>query len=223
MNITVDSPVGRLAAEYPIATRVFARHHIDFCCGGGRPLAEVCSKKGLDVNEVISEIKKEIETSPIKPEHWSDAPLADIIDHVLSTYHRPLPEELHRLEAMAKKVLAVHGESDPERLRELVDVYMALEEELLDHMTKEEQVLFPMIRRGSGAIANGPVAVMMHEHDSTGAALHRLRELTDGYQAPPNACTTWRALYHGLATLEADMHQHIHIENNILFPRALQV
>jgi regulator of cell morphogenesis and NO signaling len=221
MSIGTDSTVGRLAAEYPLATRVFARHNIDYCCGGGRPLAEVCRKSGLDVQQVIGEIEKEIATSPFQPERWDTAPLGEVIDHILAAYHRPLSEELRRLEMMARKVLSVHGDKDPERLRALVDVYMGLEDELIHHMAKEEQILFPMIRHGQGAMADGPVAVMLHEHDDAGAALKRLRELTDGYQPPAEACTTWRALYHGLATLEADLHQHIHMENNILFPRAL--
>jgi regulator of cell morphogenesis and NO signaling len=221
MAISTDATVGALAAQYPLATRVFARHHIDYCCGGGRPLAEVCRKSGLDAAQVAGEIEKEIAASPFQPERWDTAPLGDVIDHILAAYHRPLSEELRRLEMMAAKVFSVHGDKDPERLRELVDVYMGLEDELIHHMAKEEQILFPMIRGGQGALADGPVSVMLHEHDDAGAALQRLRELTDGYQPPAEACTTWRALYHGLAALEADMHQHIHLENNILFPRAL--
>ena len=94
--------------------------------------------------------------------------------------------------------------------------------ELIDHMAKEEQILFPMIRRGEGASADGPVTMMLHEHDDAGAALKRLRELTNNYEVPAEACNTWRALWHGLAALEDDMHRHIHLENNILFPTALQ-
>jgi regulator of cell morphogenesis and NO signaling len=121
---------------------------------------------------------------------------------------------------MARKVHQVHGDKDA-RLAKLVEVFTELQQELDAHMAKEEQVLFPLIRAGRGAMAGGPVEVMEHEHDDAGAALRRLRELTDDFQAPAEACTTWRALWHGLETLEADMHQHIHLENNILFPRAL--
>jgi regulator of cell morphogenesis and NO signaling len=122
---------------------------------------------------------------------------------------------------MARKVCSVHGEKDPERFAELLSVYLALKTELQEHMMKEEQILFPMIRQGRGAMASGPVAVMTHEHDAAGTALKRLRELTNDYQAPEGACTTWRALWHGLDVLETAMHEHIHLENNILFPRAL--
>jgi regulator of cell morphogenesis and NO signaling len=222
MSITQESRVGRLAAEHPLATRVFARHQIDYCCGGGRPIGEVCQEKGLDTEHVLEEIRRELETTNVSEENWNDHPLPELIDHILATYHRPLTDELPRLGAMARKVLAVHGDKDPERLAELVRVYEGLMFELVDHMAKEEQILFPMIRNGQGAFADGPVAVMLHEHDDAGAALKRLRELTNNYEVPAEACNTWRALWHGLAALEDDMHRHIHLENNILFPAALQ-
>jgi regulator of cell morphogenesis and NO signaling len=219
--MTPATPVGEIAADHPLATRVFARHNIDFCCGGGKPLAEVCSRLDLDTETVLKEIQDEL-TGPDEPQRrWNDAPLGDLIDHILATYHRPLDEELPRLEAMARKVCSVHGEKDPEGFAELLSVYLALKTELQEHMMKEEQILFPMIRQGRGAMASGPVAVMTHEHDAAGHALKRLRELTNDYQAPEGACTTWRALWHGLDVLETAMHEHIHLENNILFPRAL--
>jgi regulator of cell morphogenesis and NO signaling len=220
--ITVESTVGSVAAEYPLATRVFARHDIDYCCGGGRPLGEVCAKKGLDAKHVVEEIQREIEAAPFQPERWDTAPLNDVIDHILAAYHRPQLEELRRLDAMLRKVVSVHGDKDPARLTELLRVFVALEEELFDHFAKEEQVLFPMIRRGQGPVADGPAHVMMQEHDDAGAALRRIRELTNHYQMPAQACTTWSALWHGLEALEESLHQHIHLENNILIPRALQ-
>jgi len=146
----------------------------------------------------------------------------DLIDHILAAYHKPLTEELPRLEAMARKVIDVHRDKQPEMLPELLSVYVGLKVELEQHMAKEEQILFPMIKGGQGAMAEGPISVMAHEHDSAGSALKRLRELTDGYQVPEEACNTWRALWHGLAALEEALHQHIHLENNILFPRALR-
>lgn len=222
MTISTQSTVGKVAAEYPLATRVFARHDIDYCCGGGRPLGEVCAKKGLDAQNVIAEIEKEIAATPFTPERWDTAPLNEVIDHILFAYHRPQLEEIRRLEAMVRKVVSVHGDKDPARLNELLRVYLTLEDELIEHFAKEEQVLFPMIRQGHGAMADGPAQVMMMEHDDAGAALKRIRELTDSYQAPADACTTWRALYHGLEAFEESLHQHIHLENNILIPRALE-
>ncbi len=220
MNISRDSTVGQLATEYPLATRVFARHGIDFCCGGGLPLAEVCAERGLDAQVVIGEIEKELQGTA-REERWDRAPLGDLVIHILAAYHQPLKEELPRLGQMADKVLSVHRDKDPERLAELVAVYHGLKDELEQHMFKEEKILFPMIQRGQGAMADGPIAVMRDEHDSAAAALRRLRELTHGYEPPPEACNTWRALWHGLAALESALHAHMHLENNILFPRAL--
>ena len=221
MGITADSTVGTLAAEHPLATRVFARHGIDYCCGGGKPLRDVCAKRGLDASTVVAEIEAEVAPDDASARNWNEAPLVALIEHIVDTYHVPLSEELPRLEAMARKVNDVHGASDPERLGELVRVFAGLRAELVDHMAKEERVLFPMVRQGLGANAGSPIEVMEHEHDAAGAALRRLRELTDDYRPPDYACTTWRALWAGLEALEGDMHRHIHLENNILFPRAL--
>ncbi len=221
MTIASASTVGALAAEHPLATRVFARHGIDYCCGGGKQLQEVCEAQGLDPTELLREIEEALATPNFSELNWNEAPLNDLIEHILSAYHAPLAEELPRLESIARKVNEVHGAKDPQRFSALVSVYLGLKGELEQHMMKEEQILFPMIQRGQGAMADGPISVMEHEHDSAGAALRRLRELTDDYQAPEEACNTWRALWAGLAALEEDLHQHIHLENNILFPRAL--
>ncbi len=221
ITITPDTAVGEIAVDYPLATRVFARHNIDFCCGGGKPLGEVCNKLGLDTDAVLKELHHELASDDITQQRWDEAPLGDLIDHILATYHRPLDEELPRLEAMLRKVNSVHGEKDPERLTELLRVFVELKDELTSHMSKEEQVLFPMIKSGNGAMAMGPVNVMIDEHESAGDALKRIRVLTDDFQPREDACTTWRALWHGLGVLETAMHEHIHLENNILFPRAL--
>jgi len=222
MTITADSHVGAVAAEHPLATRVFARHGIDFCCGGGRPLSEACEAHGVALEPLLAEIGREIESAPQSEVRWDDAPFADLIDHILQTFHAPLREELPRLEQMARKVNTVHGEKDPQRLAAVLDTIVALRAELEQHLLKEEQILFPMILQGQGAMAMGPVSVMEAEHEDAGRALRRLRDLTDGYQPPEGACNTWRALWAGFADLEAQTHQHIHLENNILFPRALK-
>jgi len=221
MTITSETKVGQLAAQHPLATRVFARHGIDFCCGGGEPLGAVCTSKGLETAVILAEIAKELEVADRSVERWDMAPLDALIEHIMVTYHQPLYEELPRLEAMARKVLDVHRDKDPQRLSELFTVYLEIEAELKQHMMKEEQILFPMIRQGQGPHTGGPVSVMEREHEMVGAALRRLRELTDDYTVPAEACNTWRALWHGLEALEKDLHQHIHLENNILFPRAL--
>jgi regulator of cell morphogenesis and NO signaling len=221
MNIHSESQVGRIAAEHPIATRVFARYGIDYCCGGGVPLAEACESRGLDAATVMEEIQREVTPAADSADRWSEAPLQDLVTHILMAYHQPLKEELPRLEDMARKVLQVHGDKEPEMLTELLSVYLGIKADLEPHMEKEEQILFPMIQRGQGFLADGPVAVMREEHEAVGLALKRLREITNDYEVPPRACNTWRALWHGLAAMEEELHQHIHLENNVLFPRAL--
>lgn len=219
--ISTEQTVKDIAVSYPLATRVFQRHKIDFCCGGGDALQSACDKKGLDADSIVRELEAEIAGTGDDAARWEDEPLDRLIDHILATYHEPLRSELPRLQKMAARVLAVHGDKMPEVLGELNTVFSTLRMELESHMVKEEQILFPMIKAGRGQHAGGPVSVMEQEHASAGAALQRLRELTNDYQPPAGACTTWTALWAGLAELESELHLHIHLENNILFPRAM--
>jgi len=221
MNITVATTVGEVAVQHPLATRVFARHDIDFCCGGGKTLEDACSSRGLDPARVLAEIEAEVQESDAPPRRWDQEPVEAVIDHILTAYHAPLREELPRLEGLVKKVHQVHRDKAPEMLAGVLDTYLNLRMELDLHMGKEEEILFPMIRAGKGAMAEGPISVMEQEHDSAGGALVRLRELTNGYEVPEEACNSWRALWHGLAALETSLHEHIHLENNVLFPRVL--
>ena len=222
MNITSDNNVGQIAAQEPLATHVFTRHRIDYCCGGGTPLAHACETKGLDPNTILEEIRTEVERSQTPSERWNDAPLTDLISHILTEFHEPLREELPQLEAMARKVNDVHHDKAPEMLSELLTVYLTLKADLEMHMAKEEQILFPMIQQSLGPTTRGPVFVMQQEHEDTANALRRLRSLTSDYAVPAEACNTWRALWHRLAALEESLHHHIHLENNVLFPRALK-
>lgn len=221
MTIQSNSRVGDIATEYPLATRVFHRHGIDYCCGGGKALEDACAARGVETDLVLEEIRKELDADTSPPRRWDEAPINDVIDHILLDFHKPLREELPRIEEMARKVNDVHGAAHGETLAPILSTCVALRAELEQHMEKEEQILFPMIRNGQGAMAEGPISVMMEEHDSAGTALKRLRELTGDYTVPEEACNTWRALWHGLAALEESLHEHIHIENNILFPRVL--
>lgn len=218
---TTESRVGDIAVEQPSATRTFYRYGIDFCCGGGKSIASVCAKKGIDVSEVLKEIENQKQGMVETPNSWTEASLPAIIAHIITTYHEPLRTELPRLGGMLDKVERVHGHVDPERFKRMQSVYGALVQELLDHMGKEENILFPMIMAGKGAQTATPIAVMEAEHESAGDALRTLRELTDNYTPPDYACNTWRALWAGLSDLETTMHQHVHLENNILFPRAM--
>lgn len=227
----VHDTVGAIVAQRPALSRVFEQEGIDYCCGGKKALDEVCREKGLDPAGLLA--KLEAHASTRADESVVDAAamsLSELADHIERTHHAYLRRELPRLYAMTEKVASVHGDKDA-RLDEIRRTFLALADEMTSHMMKEERILFPMIRRLSesktapafhcGSLAN-PIAQMEHEHEQSGSALERLRTLTDGYTPPEWACNTYRAMLDGLAHLERDMHQHVHKENNILFPQAIK-
>lgn len=222
MNISTETPIGRIAADHPLTTRVFARHRLDYCCGGDRPLAAVCEAKGLDPDAVLLEVEREITrggANDVDAIRWDDASERQIIDHIVTAYHEPLREELPRLAAMARKVAAVHGELRPATLHILATTVAALVTELERHMADEERDVFPRILGGANGDTADRLADLEHDHAEAGEALERIRELTGDYEVPAEACGTWRALWHGLEDLERTMHEHVHLENNVLFPR----
>jgi regulator of cell morphogenesis and NO signaling len=228
MAIDPTTTVAEIAIANPATIRVFERHKIDFCCGGRIPLAEACAQHGVDAPSLVAELDAALAAPDGSPD-WSKASLAELARHIQARYHRPLREELPRLHAMVEKVLARHGNHQPETLPQLRDTFTALEEELLDHMAKEDAVLFPaVIALEAGAPSplqdwtwiDQPIEVMEADHAAAGAALDRLAELTNGFEAPAEACPTWRGLYHGLSELAREMHVHVHLENHLLFPRA---
>lgn len=225
MNITRDSHVSAVATEMPATIRIFQEHGIDFCCGGKRPLAEACADRGLDVDVLVARLRGTV-TGADAERNWHAEPLGELIGHIQHRFHEPLRLELTRLAAMMAKVVSRHGDHLPETLGPLAATFRALHDDLLQHMTKEDIVLFPAIvaaEMGDAAAASlvsQPIGAMEAEHEHAGLALARMRELTGGYAPPAWACPTFRGLYHGLAEFEREMHLHVHLENNILFPRA---
>jgi regulator of cell morphogenesis and NO signaling len=228
--ITLDeqATVGQLVRERPARARVFERLGIDYCCGGKTPLDRACRAVGIDLARILRDLAEEDARPEADPVDWSTAPMAALADHIEATHHAFLRRELPRLERLAEKVAAAHGARHPELL-EVRAVFSGLKSELEVHMLKEEWVLFPMVSQLDGATAPPrfpcggvayPIATMEHEHGDAGAALERLRGLTGGYTPPAGACNSYRALLDGLADLEADLHLHVHKENNILFPKA---
>ncbi len=215
-----DRTLAELATTQAGASRVFHRHGLDFCCGGQVTLADACAKAKLDPTMILDELRVETDRPGLFVD-WDEKTVEGILDHILVHYHEPHREELPRLVAMARKVESVHREKSacPHGLAAHLE---RMAEELELHMQKEEQVLFPMLRSGRGRMAAIPIQVMEQEHRDHGGNLERLRELTQGYTAPAEACGTWVALYLGLHELERDLMEHIHIENNVLFPRALR-
>lgn len=234
MDITPQTHVAEIVTHNPAATKVFHRYGIDFCCGGKRPLSDVCEERRLDVDRIRQEIES-LAPGEAKEKDWSTAPLVEIVGHILARYHEPLRQELPRLTAMAEKVANVHGPKFPEMLPPLASRLMELRTELESHMMKEERVLFPYVvaleqarvegrslRAPFGSVA-GPISVMEAEHEDAGRLLAEMRSLTGGYQLPEGACNTFRALFAGLEDLEREMHLHVHLENNVLFPRAAEM
>ena len=232
-TLTDERTVGEIAAEYPATVRVFQRYNIDFCCGGKLPLREACEGRGISAGELLAELSGATSARIPDAVDWNSATLGALIDHIGATHHEYLKLELPRLGALLAKVIEKHNRkygNIPERLGA---IYGELRAELESHLMKEEMVLFPLIediesaaRTGRPAApahcgsVNNPIRVMLHEHDAAGHALAAMRSVTGEYEVPADACNTFRALYHDLQALETDLHQHIHLENNILFPRA---
>lgn len=230
LTIDVRDTVGSLVARQPGLSRVFEEAGVDYCCGGKRPLDEACRQKGLDPTAFAARLQEA--AAEADDEEFVDAAamsLTDLANHIEQTHHAYLKQELPRLDFLTAKVSSVHGQSDG-RLLEIRRIFQQFAGELSAHMMKEEQVLFPLIRRleassspvafHCGSIAN-PIRQMELEHHGAGDALEQFRALTDDYMPPEWACNTYRAMVDALAQLERDMHQHVHKEDNVLFPRAL--
>ncbi|MGP1346105.1 MAG: iron-sulfur cluster repair di-iron protein [Phycisphaerales bacterium] len=230
-TIQPSNTVGQLVVDCPARSRVFEAIGIDYCCGGKLPLEEACRKRGVPVDTVLAMLAK---TDPHTPADRHEDPaqmsLTTLADHIEATHHAWLRDELPRLRRLIEKVSSVHGNQEP-RLHELRSTFAAMFEELMDHMLKEERILFPMVRHleaggpiesQCGSITN-PIRQMEHEHDDAGDALAKMRCATDDFVPPEWACNTYRAMLDGLAELERDMHTHVHKENNILFPKAVKL
>jgi regulator of cell morphogenesis and NO signaling len=236
MTLNANTTVRELALEMPQATRIFERLKIDYCCGGARPLGAACADVGLDVTTVIQQLAEAGALAPGDAQtDFQTASLTELIEHIIAKHHVYTKEEMTRLTALMAKVCAAHGARHPELLR-ASDLFQQLCADLQPHMFKEEMVLFPYIiglegaaQRGGGVMrppfgtVNNPVRMMMSEHDTAGALLRELRAVSDDYRVPEDACLSYRTLYEALAVFEQDLHQHIHLENNLLFPRAVEL
>ena len=214
-DIGKSTPVGTIVARRPAAARVFERHGIDYCCGGRASLAEACAPRRLDPGAMLREIDEA--DAPADAIDWASLSPPALCDAIEQRYHRSLDRELPRLEELAAKVARAHGARHAVAIA-VSEVVHRLSAELTRHMAKEEGVLFPMIR-ATGMAPPPPISVMLAEHEDVGEALRTLRRLTNDYELPDDACNSYRALYAGLAELEHELLQHMHVENNILFPR----
>jgi regulator of cell morphogenesis and NO signaling len=232
MQQTTEKTVREIATENPASVRVFEKLGIDYCCGGRKPLSEACAEAGVPMEQALDLLNASHPEEAAEP-IWKATRLSTLTSHIVARHHDFARREIPRIEALAHKVKSRHGNAHPE-LSEIEELFLSLAQELSTHMMKEEQMLFPYIERIEAAEHEGkavpampfgsvarPIAVMTADHDDAGALLARMRELSSGYAIPDGACPTYRALYNALEEFESDMHQHIHLENNILFPRAI--
>jgi len=235
MTMTATKTVREVALENPNATRIFEKLGIDYCCGGQRPLNEACAAANLNIDDVLSRLEQAGADSSrdASGKNWQTEALGSLVEYIVATHHAFIKDETPRILQLAAKVVSVHGRNHPE-LQQVHATFDALGQELSSHLMKEEQILFPFIVGMDRASGNGsaapascfgtvqnPIRMMMIEHDSAGNALRELREVTSNYTVPADACISYKTLYQALQDFEKDLHQHIHLENNILFPRAL--
>jgi regulator of cell morphogenesis and NO signaling len=225
--------VREIALEHPTAIRVFEQFGIDYCCGGRKPLAEACAAGNLEIDSVLAALEAAEKKLGIEVENWTEKSLENLSSYIVAKHHAYVKRELPRLAQLAQKVVNRHGSTKPELLA-IANTLMQLDEELTHHLAKEETVLFPYIaglersisigtpkpHSCFGTVAN-PISMMTQEHDAAGTLTSEIRRLSGNFTTPDDACPTFHAFYDGLMEFERDLHQHIHLENNILFPRAI--
>jgi regulator of cell morphogenesis and NO signaling len=226
--------IGEIAVIAPAATRVFEEFKIDYCCAGNKMFPDACEAAGVETETVCERIEELVKAPTVE-----DAPekmaTPELIKYIVERHHAFTREEIARLSALAEKVTTVHGANHPE-LTWVRESFTILANDLIPHMRNEEMVLFPYIEKLAAAAAgteplppapfgtiNNPVRMMCLEHDEAGNILRKMRRLTGDYTLPEDACGSFRAYYSGLEELEADLHRHIHLENNVLFPQALRM
>lgn len=234
-TISVDMTLGDIAAQYPQTRFVMEQLALDYCCGGKKTLRESATQAGRDPDDVLAALTRAIENRPAQDQiDFTTLPPAQLVDYIKSSHHLWLRQHLPRISALMEKVSRAHARAHGEMLHSLAEVVEILRADISLHLEKEEQILFPYIRQldacrrnrvemppmHCGTVQN-PIRQMEYEHDEAGAALAKMRDITDSYRLPADACESFKALYDELHALELDLHQHIHLENNILFPKAI--
>ena len=232
---TTTQTVREIAQTQPSSIRVFEQFGIEYCCGGRKPLADACAAKDVDVETVIAALEAASRNENSKTKDWTKETVTHLTEHIVATHHAYCKGELPRLSGLAMKVVKVHGGTNPELA--LIRARLAeLAEELTDHLAEEEVVVFPMIVKleaekvsasvepaESRVSVGNPLALLIQEHDHAGVLLAEIRSLSRDFNAPEYACTTYHAFFEGLKEFERDLHRHVHLENNILFPRAIEL
>jgi regulator of cell morphogenesis and NO signaling len=239
IRVTAQTIVRDLAGRYPRTLEVFENQGIDYCCGGNKSLAQAAQESGAELDALVAALQAALEATPsqAQPEtDWYAASLGDLINHIVDSHHAYMKKALPKVRDLLKKVLRAHGARHGDVLNQVEALFSAMDEEITAHLSKEENVLFPYLisaeahAGGEGAMPAAcfptvcaPIQQMQQEHENAGQALEQIRKVTNNYALPTDACPTFAALYDELQRMEADLHQHIHLENNILFPRAIEM
>jgi len=234
MSLDPMKSVREVAVALPNATRVFEKTKIDYCCGGDQLLGAACAKAGIDLPTLEKMLEMSVEPASNANIVFQELAAVELVQYILEKHHVYTREEMERLEPLCDKVVNAHGANHSELLR-IRDLLQQLFAELKGHMFREEQILFPFILALEGAreqnrpapfapfgTVNNPVRMMLMEHDTAGELLRELRKLTADYKVPPDVCISYKTFYEALEAFELDLHQHIHLENNVLFPKAIE-
>jgi regulator of cell morphogenesis and NO signaling len=234
MTTTSEKSIGQMVAEDYRAAAIFKKYHIDFCCNGNRSLDEACSEKSIDAHQLKQELNN-LQTISTDDANYNSWPLDLLIDYIEKKHHRYVETAIGEIKPFLQKISAVHGERHPELLQ-VRNLFLEGAGELTKHMKKEELILFPFVRKMTNLHLSGtttgmphfgtvqnPIKMMMQEHDTEGARFRTINELTNKYTVPEDGCTTYKVTLQMLEAFENDLHKHIHLENNILFPKALSL
>lgn len=234
MEFSGDMKLKDIALSNPAARQTLDDAGLDYCCGGSKSLYEACLQGAVSAEEILKRLGDNSKNIGPDDVNWMAAPLSELTRHIRDKHHHYVRESLPRVQAMLEKVVARHGANHPE-VAHIRGLFVEVGNEMLTHMRKEEQVLFPYIDAVDAAAnahtsveppffrtVKNPIHSMMKEHDAAGELVKQIRSLSGSYTPPVGACTTFRALYQSLKEFDADLHQHVHLENNVLFPRAVE-
>ena len=225
--------VGNIVAEFPQAAEIFKEYRIDFCCGGDRTLTAAVKELNLDENSILNKLNQTYVTMAnqhniIEEIDWREQSLTDLVDHIINTHHLYLQREMPQISDYVTKILRVHGVAHSE-LTKVHKLFHLLKLELEQHLIKEEEILFPLIKEYEKKPTNQNLEKIQsvtndieNEHEQAGDIIKELRKITNQYVLPADACTSFRLAYQKLEEMESDIFQHIHLENNILHPRLLR-
>jgi regulator of cell morphogenesis and NO signaling len=235
MNFNIETKMKDIALSNPTARQVLEDAGLDYCCGGGKSLHDACLHANVSSEEILMRLRENAKRTGPEDLEWTAVPLNELTRHICEKHHRYVREAIPRTRALSDKVTAKHGSNHAE-LADVGKVFAEVGREMIMHMQKEEQILFPYIDALQLAVnthasleppffqtVKNPIHVMIKEHDAAGDLVRQIRVLTSEYTPPRDACTSFKTLYEALREFEADLHQHVHLENNVLFPRAMEL